>query len=175
MSQEQLAAAAGLDRSFISLVERGIQSPNIVVLLNVAEVLKVSPTEIIKRTESVLAECAKEAPKSSVLFVSWTGARDAVFLHGVSGSIGEIYCSTQRFQFLVPTTRPFALTSDRLRHLGLCGLAQLIFSLPAFFADSSTLVEYGRNALGQIIILHLDIFQRNRWWQIRRANGRAGW
>lgn len=36
MSQEQLAAAAGLDRSFISMVERGIQSPNIVILLKIA-------------------------------------------------------------------------------------------------------------------------------------------
>src|ERR1035438_3248497 len=33
MSQEQLAAAAELDRSFISMVERGIQGPNIVILL----------------------------------------------------------------------------------------------------------------------------------------------
>ena len=39
MSQEQLADAAGLDRSFISLVERGIQSPNVVVLLKIADVL----------------------------------------------------------------------------------------------------------------------------------------
>ena len=52
LSQEQLAAAAGLDRSFISLVERGIQSPNIVVLLKLAEVLGVSGAELIARTES---------------------------------------------------------------------------------------------------------------------------
>jgi transcriptional regulator with XRE-family HTH domain len=65
MSQEQLAAAAELDRSFISLVERGIQSPNIVVLLKVAEVLKVSPSEIIKRTELILADLAKERPRDA--------------------------------------------------------------------------------------------------------------
>jgi transcriptional regulator with XRE-family HTH domain len=51
MSQEQLAAAAGLDRSFISLVERGIQSPNIVVLFKIAEVLRVPAAELIAKTE----------------------------------------------------------------------------------------------------------------------------
>ena len=54
MSQEQLAEAAGLDRSFISLVERGIQSPNIVVLLKIAEVLEVTAAEMISKTELVL-------------------------------------------------------------------------------------------------------------------------
>ncbi len=52
MSQEQLAEAAGLDRSFISLVERGIQSPNIVVLLKIADVLKVSAADLIAKTEA---------------------------------------------------------------------------------------------------------------------------
>jgi transcriptional regulator with XRE-family HTH domain len=53
-SQEQLASAAGLDRSFISLVERGIQSPNIVVLLKIAEVLSIPAADIIARTESAM-------------------------------------------------------------------------------------------------------------------------
>jgi transcriptional regulator with XRE-family HTH domain len=52
LSQEQLAEAAGLDRSFISLVERGIQSPNIIILLKIAEVLKVSAAELIAKTEA---------------------------------------------------------------------------------------------------------------------------
>ncbi len=54
MSQEQLAEAAGLDRSFISLVERGIQSPNLVVLLKIAEVLSVSAADLVARVESIL-------------------------------------------------------------------------------------------------------------------------
>jgi transcriptional regulator with XRE-family HTH domain len=53
-SQEQLAEAAGLDRSFISLVERGIQSPNIVILLRIAEVLGVAASELMARTECAL-------------------------------------------------------------------------------------------------------------------------
>ena len=54
MSQEALAEAAGLDRSFVSLVERGIQSPNIVVLIKIAEVLKVSAASLIARTEEIM-------------------------------------------------------------------------------------------------------------------------
>lgn len=54
MSQEQLAEAAGLDRSFVSLVERGIQSPNLVVLLEIARVLDVSASELIASVEASL-------------------------------------------------------------------------------------------------------------------------
>jgi transcriptional regulator with XRE-family HTH domain len=54
LSQEQLAEAAGLDRSFISLVERGIQSPNIVILLKIAKVLGVSASELVEKTESAM-------------------------------------------------------------------------------------------------------------------------
>jgi transcriptional regulator with XRE-family HTH domain len=52
MSQEQLAEAADLDRSFISLVERGIQSPNIAILFRIASVLRVKASELIARTEA---------------------------------------------------------------------------------------------------------------------------
>jgi len=54
MSQEALAEAAGLDRSFISLVERGIQSPNIVILIKIADVLEVPASELIARMESAI-------------------------------------------------------------------------------------------------------------------------
>lgn len=59
MSQEQLAEAAGLDRSFISLVERGIQSPNVVILLKIAEVLKVKASDLVARTEATMDGLAK--------------------------------------------------------------------------------------------------------------------
>ena len=52
ISQEQLAGSAGLDRSFISLVERGIQSPNLVILLKIAEVLGVPAAEMVAKVES---------------------------------------------------------------------------------------------------------------------------
>jgi transcriptional regulator with XRE-family HTH domain len=45
---------AELDRSFISLVERGIQSPNLVVLFKIAGVLGVSAAEMLAKTEALL-------------------------------------------------------------------------------------------------------------------------
>lgn len=54
LSQEQLAEEAGLDRSFISLIERGIQTPNIVVLLKISEVLAVSAGAMIGKVEQML-------------------------------------------------------------------------------------------------------------------------
>lgn len=54
ISQEKLAEAAGLDRSFISLVERGLQTPNIVVLFKMAHVLEVKPSELINEMETRL-------------------------------------------------------------------------------------------------------------------------
>jgi transcriptional regulator with XRE-family HTH domain len=61
ISQEQLAEAAGLDRSFISLVERGIQSPNIVVLLRIADVLGVAGSDLIAQTERAMQAAAPES------------------------------------------------------------------------------------------------------------------
>jgi DNA-binding XRE family transcriptional regulator len=63
MSQEQLAEAAGLDRSFVSLVERGIQSPNIVVLLKIAEVLGVPAAAFVAETESKMRSVATRTAK----------------------------------------------------------------------------------------------------------------
>lgn len=60
ISQEDLAEKSGLDRSFISLVERGIQIPNIVVLLKLAEVLGVSAADLIAKTEAAMG---LEAPR----------------------------------------------------------------------------------------------------------------
>ena len=49
-----IRAAAGLDRSFLSMVERGIQNPNLVVLFEIAEILQVPASELIVRTETAL-------------------------------------------------------------------------------------------------------------------------
>ena len=54
ISQEDLAEVAGLDRSFVSLVERGIQTPNVVVLLKISEVLGVSASALIAEVEQIL-------------------------------------------------------------------------------------------------------------------------
>ena len=45
MSQEQLAASSGLDRSYISLLERGLKSPTLTTLDKLLECLRVQPVE----------------------------------------------------------------------------------------------------------------------------------
>ena len=51
VSQEQLALTSGFDRTYISLVERGIQSPTLRTLFKICAVLEVSPSTIVRRTE----------------------------------------------------------------------------------------------------------------------------
>jgi transcriptional regulator with XRE-family HTH domain len=56
LSQEQLALESNHDRTFISLLERGIQSPTIRTLVKVSEVLGVAPSAVIRRMERILAK-----------------------------------------------------------------------------------------------------------------------
>jgi transcriptional regulator with XRE-family HTH domain len=54
ISQEQLALDCGLDRTYVSLIERGTQSPTIRSVLKLATVLNVKPSEIILRMEGLM-------------------------------------------------------------------------------------------------------------------------
>lgn len=54
MSQEQLAFECGFDRTYISLLERGIRSPTVRSLVQLAGVLRVPPSEILQRMEGLL-------------------------------------------------------------------------------------------------------------------------
>ncbi len=54
VSQEQLSRDADFDRTYISLLERGLRSPTIRSLVRLAEVLEVRPSEIIPRMEDML-------------------------------------------------------------------------------------------------------------------------
>ena len=55
LSQERLALESGQDRSYISLLERGKNSPSLETIFRLAKVLAVKPSEIVARTE-VLVE-----------------------------------------------------------------------------------------------------------------------
>jgi transcriptional regulator with XRE-family HTH domain len=55
ISQEQLRLQAGFDRTYISLIERGIKSATIRTVVKLAGVLKVAPTKIVARMEQMLA------------------------------------------------------------------------------------------------------------------------
>ena len=65
VSQERLALEAGLDRTYISLIERGVRSPTIRTLVKVAEVLKVPPSQIVQQMEVDLAKERKEQKKAA--------------------------------------------------------------------------------------------------------------
>jgi transcriptional regulator with XRE-family HTH domain len=66
ISQERLALEGGFDRTYISLIERGINSPTIRVLVGLAGVLKVPPSKIVRRMEQLIRttnRIAQEAVK----------------------------------------------------------------------------------------------------------------
>ncbi|MQR84534.1 helix-turn-helix domain-containing protein [Bacillus megaterium] len=56
ISQEKLAFGAGLDRTFISLLERGKRKPTINTLFSISKVLEVKPSEIVKEVENHLKQ-----------------------------------------------------------------------------------------------------------------------
>jgi len=59
LSQEKLALEAGLERTFISMIERGQRQPTITTLLKIAPVLGYSAAELMSEVESLL-----RAPKT---------------------------------------------------------------------------------------------------------------
>lgn len=65
VSQEQLALDSGLDRTYVSLVERGVQSPTIRSVVKLASVLGVKPSEIIVRMESLMPKARATRSKAS--------------------------------------------------------------------------------------------------------------
>jgi transcriptional regulator with XRE-family HTH domain len=51
ISQMDLFMESGIDRTYISAVERGIQSPTIRMIVRLAKCLKVRPSELVRRME----------------------------------------------------------------------------------------------------------------------------
>jgi transcriptional regulator with XRE-family HTH domain len=51
LSQEQLALASGLDRTFISLLERGLRQPSLATLVALAAPLQTTATQLVAETE----------------------------------------------------------------------------------------------------------------------------
>jgi transcriptional regulator with XRE-family HTH domain len=55
LSQEQLALAGNLDRTFVSLLERGLRQPSLTTILQIARVLEVTASELIHAVEKEMA------------------------------------------------------------------------------------------------------------------------
>jgi len=51
VSQEELAHLAGLDRSYMSSVERGTQNPGILTFIQVVQALEMTMTELFAEAE----------------------------------------------------------------------------------------------------------------------------
>lgn len=54
LSQQQLALDSELDRTYISLLERGLRQPTLGTIFQLAEVLKFSASDIVARVEKVV-------------------------------------------------------------------------------------------------------------------------
>lgn len=50
LSQEELAERADLDRTYPSLLERGLRSPSLEMLFRIAEALGIDPAELVAKT-----------------------------------------------------------------------------------------------------------------------------
>ncbi|MGE5606807.1 MAG: helix-turn-helix domain-containing protein [Bacteroidota bacterium] len=51
-SQEELADYSGLDRTYISLLERGLRNPTLTTLFSIAKCMDYQPNQFIKEIEN---------------------------------------------------------------------------------------------------------------------------
>lgn len=56
LSQEKLASESSLDRTYISLLERGLRQPSLTTILNLAESLQISSSDLITSVSEMLKQ-----------------------------------------------------------------------------------------------------------------------
>jgi transcriptional regulator with XRE-family HTH domain len=56
ISQEALADLCNLDRTYISLLERGLRQPSLSTIFSIAKALSTTPSSFIRLVEEVLSE-----------------------------------------------------------------------------------------------------------------------
>jgi len=56
LSQEALALEAGIQRNYVSLIERGINQPTITIIFKLALALEMKPSQVVELVE---ADCLK--------------------------------------------------------------------------------------------------------------------
>ncbi len=55
LSQERLAAGSRLHRTYVSLLERCVNTPTLDAIFALARVLEVQPSDLVERTEAMVA------------------------------------------------------------------------------------------------------------------------
>ncbi len=53
LTQDELAALSDLDRTYISLLERGLRVPTIITLFKLAKALELPPEEILREVREI--------------------------------------------------------------------------------------------------------------------------
>jgi transcriptional regulator with XRE-family HTH domain len=56
LSQEKLASESNLDRTYISLLERGLRQPSLSSIIQISKALNISAVRIISQVEALLDE-----------------------------------------------------------------------------------------------------------------------
>lgn len=56
LSQEALALEAGVQRNYVSLIERGVNQPTITIIFKLAAALEMKPSQVVELVEK---ECLK--------------------------------------------------------------------------------------------------------------------
>ena len=54
LSQEELADLADIHRTYVSQIERGLKSPTLQILIQIAHALKVKPSDLMQQIEREL-------------------------------------------------------------------------------------------------------------------------
>ena len=56
LSQEALALEAGVQRNYVSLIERGVNQPTVTIIFKLAKALEIKPSHVVELVEK---ECHK--------------------------------------------------------------------------------------------------------------------
>ena len=59
MTQEQLALEADIQRNYVSLIERGVNQPTIIIIFKLAAALKCQPSALIADVEDLIDSTAR--------------------------------------------------------------------------------------------------------------------
>lgn len=65
LSQEKLSQESGLDRSYISLLERGLRQPTLKTILLLSDPLNIQASKMVEEVETILNENRKNRISNS--------------------------------------------------------------------------------------------------------------